>query len=206
MRSARSENQVRSIWTHYFHHRCSESLQSDVVLELSPTFSDCCFCEAVDVAGGLEVTAAEEELSGCCSFLMGWKTYESRSWSTVHHSRQSRQRSPVDTISHGRQRGSAADGSPSPPVLQREPVSSPLLMHPDEFEILDVWSPPQGPGREMRSTRSPPATRDFRKLRRSGMKSTDGRISSTLISTVRSRLLHVLNATCDKFQLRKLRL
>ncbi|MEQ2204798.1 hypothetical protein XENOCAPTIV_018662 [Xenoophorus captivus] len=56
--------------------------------------------------------------------------------------------SPVDTISHGRQRTPAADRSPSPPVLQREPVSSPLLMHPDfidEFEILDVWSPPQVP-------------------------------------------------------------
>ncbi|MEQ2199049.1 hypothetical protein XENOCAPTIV_023670 [Xenoophorus captivus] len=54
--------------------------------------------------------------------------------------------SPVDTISHGRQRIPAADRSPSPPVLQREPVSSPLLMHPDfidEFEILDVWSPLQ---------------------------------------------------------------
>ncbi|MEQ2198816.1 hypothetical protein XENOCAPTIV_018909, partial [Xenoophorus captivus] len=53
--------------------------------------------------------------------------------------------SPVDTISHERQSGSAADGSPSRPVLQREPVSSPLLMHPDfinEFEILNVWSPP----------------------------------------------------------------
>ncbi|MEQ2213444.1 hypothetical protein XENOCAPTIV_015130, partial [Xenoophorus captivus] len=56
--------------------------------------------------------------------------------------------SPVDTISHESQSGSAADRSPSPPVLQREPVSSPLLMHPDfidEFEILDVWSPPQVP-------------------------------------------------------------
>ncbi|MEQ2210994.1 hypothetical protein XENOCAPTIV_023756 [Xenoophorus captivus] len=56
--------------------------------------------------------------------------------------------SPVDTISHEGQSGSAADRSSSPPVLQREPVSSPLLMHPDfidEFEILDVWSPPQVP-------------------------------------------------------------
>ncbi|MEQ2219604.1 hypothetical protein XENOCAPTIV_020696 [Xenoophorus captivus] len=56
--------------------------------------------------------------------------------------------SPVDTVSHERQSGSAADRSPSPPVLQREPVSSLLLMHPDfidEFEILDVWSPPQDP-------------------------------------------------------------
>ncbi|KAK5621041.1 hypothetical protein CRENBAI_015132, partial [Crenichthys baileyi] len=33
---------------------------------------------------------------------------------------------PVDTISHGWQRIPAADGSPSPPVLQKEPVSSPL--------------------------------------------------------------------------------
>ncbi|MEQ2196245.1 hypothetical protein XENOCAPTIV_028709, partial [Xenoophorus captivus] len=53
--------------------------------------------------------------------------------------------SPVDTTSQGE---SAADGSPLPPVLQREPVSSPLLMHPDfidEFEVLDVWSPPPVP-------------------------------------------------------------
>ncbi|MEQ2210394.1 hypothetical protein XENOCAPTIV_012798 [Xenoophorus captivus] len=56
--------------------------------------------------------------------------------------------SPVVTISHGWQQIPAADGSPSPPVLQREPVSSSLLMHPDfidEFEILDIWSPPQVP-------------------------------------------------------------
>ncbi|MEQ2209008.1 hypothetical protein XENOCAPTIV_022266 [Xenoophorus captivus] len=56
--------------------------------------------------------------------------------------------SPVDTIAHGKQRTPAADGSPSPPVLQREPESSPLLMHPDfidEFEVLDVWSPPPVP-------------------------------------------------------------
>ncbi|MED6262984.1 hypothetical protein ATANTOWER_031918 [Ataeniobius toweri] len=52
--------------------------------------------------------------------------------------------SPVDTASNDRQGGSVADGSPSPPVLRKEPVSSPLLMHPDfidEFEVLDVWSP-----------------------------------------------------------------
>ncbi|MEQ2257583.1 hypothetical protein ILYODFUR_036220 [Ilyodon furcidens] len=52
--------------------------------------------------------------------------------------------SPVDTTSHDRQGGSAADGSPSPPILWKEPVSFPLLMHPDfidEFEVLDVWSP-----------------------------------------------------------------
>ncbi|MEQ2193168.1 hypothetical protein XENOCAPTIV_025218 [Xenoophorus captivus] len=56
--------------------------------------------------------------------------------------------SPVDTISHGWQRLPAADGSPSPHVLQKESVSSPLLMHPDfidEFEILDAWSLPQVP-------------------------------------------------------------
>ncbi|KAK5604123.1 hypothetical protein CRENBAI_023111 [Crenichthys baileyi] len=56
--------------------------------------------------------------------------------------------SPVETFSHGWQRIPAADGSPSPPVLQKEPVSSPLLMHPDfidELEILDGWSPPQVP-------------------------------------------------------------
>ncbi|MEQ2290002.1 hypothetical protein AMECASPLE_038909 [Ameca splendens] len=53
--------------------------------------------------------------------------------------------SPVDTTSQGE---SAADGSPSPPVLRKEPVSSTLLMHPDfidEFEVLDVWSPPPVP-------------------------------------------------------------
>ncbi|MED6276099.1 hypothetical protein CHARACLAT_033604 [Characodon lateralis] len=53
--------------------------------------------------------------------------------------------SPVDTTSQGK---SVADGSPSPPVLRMEPVSSPLLMHPDlidEFEVLDVWSPPPVP-------------------------------------------------------------
>ncbi|KAK5621628.1 hypothetical protein CRENBAI_023893 [Crenichthys baileyi] len=56
--------------------------------------------------------------------------------------------SPVDTISHEWQRIPAADGSPSPPVLQREPVSSSLLMHPDfidKFEILDAWFPPPVP-------------------------------------------------------------
>ncbi|MEQ2234948.1 hypothetical protein ILYODFUR_036639 [Ilyodon furcidens] len=39
---------------------------------------------------------------------------------------------------------SVPDGSPSPPVLQKEPLPSPLQMHPDfidEFEVLDVWSP-----------------------------------------------------------------
>ncbi|MEQ2207930.1 hypothetical protein XENOCAPTIV_021257, partial [Xenoophorus captivus] len=49
--------------------------------------------------------------------------------------------SPVDTAS---QEESVAGGSPSPPVLRRELLSSPLWMHPDfidEFEILDVWSP-----------------------------------------------------------------
>ncbi|MED6290881.1 hypothetical protein CHARACLAT_017933 [Characodon lateralis] len=53
--------------------------------------------------------------------------------------------SPVDTSF---QDMSVADGSPSPPVIQKEPVSSPLPIHPDsidEFEVLDVWSPPQVP-------------------------------------------------------------
>ncbi|MEQ2213498.1 hypothetical protein XENOCAPTIV_015993 [Xenoophorus captivus] len=56
--------------------------------------------------------------------------------------------SPVDTISHGRQLIPAADGSPSPLVLQREPMSSPLLMHPDfidEVEILNAWFSTQVP-------------------------------------------------------------
>ncbi|KAK5620202.1 hypothetical protein CRENBAI_000574 [Crenichthys baileyi] len=49
---------------------------------------------------------------------------------------------------HGWQQIPTADESPSPPVLQKETVSSPLLTHPDfidEFEILDAWSPPQVP-------------------------------------------------------------
>ncbi|MEQ2309451.1 hypothetical protein AMECASPLE_038832 [Ameca splendens] len=52
---------------------------------------------------------------------------------------------PVDITSQGE---SIADGTPSPPVLRKEPMSSPLLMHPDlidEFEVLDVWSPPPVP-------------------------------------------------------------
>ncbi|MEQ2261778.1 hypothetical protein XENORESO_015634 [Xenotaenia resolanae] len=56
--------------------------------------------------------------------------------------------SPVDTISHGWQQLPAADGSPSPPVLQKESVSSLFLMHPDfidKFEILIAWSPPEVP-------------------------------------------------------------
>ncbi|MEQ2186518.1 hypothetical protein GOODEAATRI_029446, partial [Goodea atripinnis] len=55
---------------------------------------------------------------------------------------------PVDTISHGWQKFPAANGSPSPPVLQRESVCSPLLMHPDfidKFEILDTCFLPQVP-------------------------------------------------------------
>ncbi|MEQ2240959.1 hypothetical protein ILYODFUR_020433 [Ilyodon furcidens] len=49
--------------------------------------------------------------------------------------------SPVDIAS---QEESITDGAPSPPVLRRELLSSPLRMHPDfidEFEILDVWAP-----------------------------------------------------------------
>ncbi|MED6234459.1 hypothetical protein ATANTOWER_030552 [Ataeniobius toweri] len=48
--------------------------------------------------------------------------------------------SPVDIASQGE---SMVDESPSPPVLRREPQSSPLRIHPDfidEFQILDVWS------------------------------------------------------------------
>ncbi|MEQ2213754.1 hypothetical protein XENOCAPTIV_020362 [Xenoophorus captivus] len=54
-------------------------------------------------------------------------------------------RSPIATASPEE---SVADGSPSPPVLRKELLSSPLRMHPDfidEFQILDVWSPTPGP-------------------------------------------------------------
>ncbi|MEQ2202214.1 hypothetical protein XENOCAPTIV_027755, partial [Xenoophorus captivus] len=54
-------------------------------------------------------------------------------------------RSPIATAS---QEESVADGSPSPPVLRKELLSSPLWMHPDfidEFQILNVWSPTPGP-------------------------------------------------------------
>ncbi|MEQ2174550.1 hypothetical protein GOODEAATRI_009021 [Goodea atripinnis] len=86
---------------------------------------------------------------------------------------------PSPYVFHSTSSLSSSSGALSPDKF----VELSTLQEETEEEGESVVDSDTGPGRGMRSTGRPPATHDFRELRGSVMKSTDGWMSSTLIST-----------------------